>query len=67
MALFTYPPLRIVLAGGAGEEGRLAQTRAHDEEALTNPYELARAHDLRSVVVRDAFRNNRRANRLGAR
>ena len=56
MALFTtYPPLLIVLAGGAGEEGRLAQTRAHDKEALTNLYEVVRAHGLRSLVVGGSF------------
>src|SRR5688572_2347557 len=53
-----YPPLWIVLAGGAGEEGRLARTRAHDKEDLTNPAEHARSHDPRSLVAGARFRKN---------
>jgi len=61
-ALFTSPPLWNVLAGGAGEEGRLAQTRAHDKEPLENAAadELVRAH-LRSVVAAAAFRKPKAA------
>jgi hypothetical protein len=32
VAVVTFPPLLLVLVGGAGEEGRLAQTRAHDKD-----------------------------------
>ena len=57
MALFTlYPPLWIVLVGGAGDGSRLAQTRAHDEKALANHrYELVRAHGFWSLVGRADF------------
>ena len=56
----TNPPLWIVLVGGAGVEGRLAQMCAHDEKALANLWELVRAHDGESVVARAPFRNKRR-------